>query len=775
MRRKLAALLAALMLLGCMGPALGAQDAQPAAQERTAFEEFGPWSGWTGEQKDAAGSWNDEDWVKYWSDYESWVWTQSEQYYDDYYTWSAEHYGYDNDDAWAQAVRAHRLEMGLPYPDGINVSLNGEFLDFGDAAPVAVSGRTMVPFRAFLEKLGAQVTYEDGHITAVLPDGAVLEMDLNSTGLTATRDGGMDVLEMDVTPYVQGRRTYIPVRFAAEALGLDVMWDDDYEIAYLTDYQALLEELDGSFTSMNAILAANAAAVDLSRTYADRESFSVAGTLYGESRNDTATVAVSGSSLTSAKGMSGDYKLSIDLGGLRDTLFSVLPGEALSLLDSLSGSTYSVIANAEEGAFYFKGSGLGKLSGGRLPDGGWIGCRTTPEDPVLRSLCLGGNGANTVGGLVLENTYIYRGLYSQSPYEQYMDAVKPYLLLLGDENFTVGGSGENKSYTMSLSLDALLKRARAMGLVDEYSVPMFLNQVSGFTWKCTAQVTGGKLANISLQGGVKLKGALPVELAFSATGNADRLTGSVDVKGTYIGKLEMKLERQSAVSAKTVPAAPPAGERVQDLEVLLGYREPGVPASFGAENYVRCTMDARYQGKYDAAWLEAMGATKSEVVELRQTDLAAAAAGFAYYNDIYDLTAAQQEELADLMRQLFNKASYQVGKVKSEDGGFAVELEVTPLAFAVCFNEAYAAAQAEAEEKFADMDYTDEDYEAYYNELYAALTESFRTALEQAQYGEAQSVSVLVSVGVDGSISMDRWAMDNVDGALFPSLYYSYR
>ena len=47
--------------------------------------------------------------------------------------------------------------MGMPFPEGINVSLNGVYLGFDGLEPMAVNGRTLVPFRALLEGMGAQV------------------------------------------------------------------------------------------------------------------------------------------------------------------------------------------------------------------------------------------------------------------------------------------------------------------------------------------------------------------------------------------------------------------------------------------------------------------------------------------------------------------------------------------------------------------------------------------------------------------------------------------
>ncbi len=61
---------------------------------------------------------------------------------------------------------------------------------------------------------------------------------------------------MGAAPFVRDGHTYIPVRAAAEALGLDVYWDDTYEAAHLTDYAALTAELDSRFTAANGIWAA---------------------------------------------------------------------------------------------------------------------------------------------------------------------------------------------------------------------------------------------------------------------------------------------------------------------------------------------------------------------------------------------------------------------------------------------------------------------------------------------------------------------------------------
>ena len=149
MKRRLALSLAALLLLGCLTPALAAEgDA-----ELSLYQQYGPWGEWPQEQKDAAEeTWTDGQWDNYWTEYDAQMWAALNRYNEDYDRWSYARFG----DPWDEYLRVEKEEMGMPYPDGINVSLNGAYLDFGGTAPLAASGCTMVPFRAFLEGLGAE-------------------------------------------------------------------------------------------------------------------------------------------------------------------------------------------------------------------------------------------------------------------------------------------------------------------------------------------------------------------------------------------------------------------------------------------------------------------------------------------------------------------------------------------------------------------------------------------------------------------------------------------
>lgn len=136
-------------------------------------------------------------------------------------------------------------------PSGITVQVNGQEVPFTDAEPESKNGRTFIPVRAAFEALGAEVTWDqaDKSVTAVKGDTTVV-MALDSTKAEVTKDGQKQELTMDVAPYSKGGRTYVPVRFAAEAFSCAVGWDGDEHTVMIVDVDALLgdatfENLDG--------------------------------------------------------------------------------------------------------------------------------------------------------------------------------------------------------------------------------------------------------------------------------------------------------------------------------------------------------------------------------------------------------------------------------------------------------------------------------------------------------------------------------------------------
>ncbi len=90
----------------------------------------------------------------------------------------------------------------------------------GDAAPYVDSNwRTMVPFRVLGEAFGAEVDWDQEAQTVTYTYGG-MELVMTIGEETYTVNG--EEQTMDTAPVLSGDRTYVPVRFVAEALGYTV-------------------------------------------------------------------------------------------------------------------------------------------------------------------------------------------------------------------------------------------------------------------------------------------------------------------------------------------------------------------------------------------------------------------------------------------------------------------------------------------------------------------------------------------------------------------------
>ena len=94
------------------------------------------------------------------------------------------------------------------------------------------TNRVMVPIRYISENLGAQINFyerNENNTRGVLI-GAIdvlVELDINSTKAKVNKAGNESILELDSPAILYDGRTYVPIRFISETLGLNVDWKDN--------------------------------------------------------------------------------------------------------------------------------------------------------------------------------------------------------------------------------------------------------------------------------------------------------------------------------------------------------------------------------------------------------------------------------------------------------------------------------------------------------------------------------------------------------------------
>lgn len=107
--------------------------------------------------------------------------------------------------------------------DTVTVNVGGIPVTFTDAKPfVDANNRTQIPVRAVAEMLDCSVDWNGDNKTATITNenGDIIKLTLDSDIMIVSDKQ----IKMDTAAIIKDNRTYIPVRFVAEALGMEVEW-----------------------------------------------------------------------------------------------------------------------------------------------------------------------------------------------------------------------------------------------------------------------------------------------------------------------------------------------------------------------------------------------------------------------------------------------------------------------------------------------------------------------------------------------------------------------
>lgn len=111
-----------------------------------------------------------------------------------------------------------------------DVRVNGSIVEFPDAGPfIDENSRTMIPVRFVAENLGAKVSWDQDTQTATIEKGYItVKITIGDAELFVINEGIPEKVTMDTAAVLRDSRTYVPIRFVAEALGAYVDYSDEY-------------------------------------------------------------------------------------------------------------------------------------------------------------------------------------------------------------------------------------------------------------------------------------------------------------------------------------------------------------------------------------------------------------------------------------------------------------------------------------------------------------------------------------------------------------------
>lgn len=466
---------------------------------------------------------------------------------------------YDSvEDFYHQAALSMVCDDEFPLREQLTVQLNGCIVKFPDAKPEKVNNRTMVPFRAIAEALGAEVDYNAGAITAK-KDGQTLAFSLGGKQLTVTDSAGKTVktVQLDTAPYKKGGRTYVPVRFFAEAFGLTVQWDQDMQTAVLYDRAALVNDIDSKFTVLNKWIKAQPS-TENAKTLRTVATISAAYTAFDTiDGNKDYKVDVKAEIL--ANGQAIEATVTVDLRVLASYFLGdsqaddvLTAAQAALLRSALSNVKLELLCSADSGDLYLKCPAVAKIL-----------AMDETDDADLKALSNGAwlhiNWADSIfGALFSENLKILKNNTFTSVGERIVAAnesnVTAYELgwadfyrnikndvnrpndLLGDEQFTASGS----RYTAKLDKQN-----------DDYGKTM--------TGSYTLNTADGSFSG-TLESRSDSWNTTKTVLTFSGTPQNCKFSATYHTKNTGILSLDITLSTtESSVEPKN---APPAGDKI---------------------------------------------------------------------------------------------------------------------------------------------------------------------------------------------------------------------
>lgn len=94
--------------------------------------------------------------------------------------------------------------------------------------PVVYEGTTMLPFRSFLDALGAKVVFDEAtNLITGEKDGTKITMRLGDKNIDINGEKRTSA----VAPMIIDGKTYIPARFVSDALGADLDWNATNKVA----------------------------------------------------------------------------------------------------------------------------------------------------------------------------------------------------------------------------------------------------------------------------------------------------------------------------------------------------------------------------------------------------------------------------------------------------------------------------------------------------------------------------------------------------------------
>jgi hypothetical protein len=552
-----------------------------------------------------------------------------EEYYEEFEPWritgqTEEEYWDEYWDEYDERMRVSFLnDYGFTDTDISNIAVNGQALNFDEAKPVVRGGAIMIPARAVLEALGADVSYDGKSktMTADVGDARAVFTMGDQTALV-TRNDLTTETELAAAPFIDGATAsaYVPLRALAEGLGFEVYWDDYFKLAEVVDKKALVAEIDAKFTVFNAMIRGelDSYAVGGNSEKAERTDINLKAQLsarydpdysYYSYYEDDGPSNVTESNtkaegkikiISDGNGVDATGNISVEISGFEDILGDIdQDAELKAVFDDLKkGVPFDVIINYADAAAYLHLPILSHIDPllnndtwiiSQLEDyESYIDLQTDRMIDAMEESFIEGDGDITLGNLfymkAFEQSYSY---YSGLNRIEYLRAAVRLLEpFLGDLYMEKNGD----VYTISLNRLELFNIFRRLSndediYIGGYDYAEMLADIPVANYKLEIKEKNGAPVSVEIAVNAKFKTESYyysedgyVEFHYGLASELEARNVSVDfsiaaenLDGIESGEFSVHVDAVSAPTNETPRAKPPAGVRTVPVSDIIDY------------------------------------------------------------------------------------------------------------------------------------------------------------------------------------------------------------
>lgn len=156
----------------------------------------------------------------------------------------------------AEADRTGKLYKTIMDDSQIHIIYNDTAIECSDVKPVNADGRVMIPFRAALEGMGAQVDYDNASRKVTAKKGnKEIKFTLMDDTITVITDGDMvSEIKMDTPMMIVDGSTLVPIRFMSSAFGMQIGWDGDTQSVVILDRDSYFADFADIAPNMSKLL-----------------------------------------------------------------------------------------------------------------------------------------------------------------------------------------------------------------------------------------------------------------------------------------------------------------------------------------------------------------------------------------------------------------------------------------------------------------------------------------------------------------------------------------